>query len=77
MGFRDFDFQLGEQQHVPVADMATLEADYLETIGPEKTALFFPIDHTHTSAAGAGMNAHMVAAALRKIDSPVAAYLWH
>jgi len=77
MGFRDFDFQLSEQQHVPVADMATLEADYLESIGPEKTALLFPIDHTHTSAAGAEMNAHMVASALRKIDSPVAAYLWH
>jgi lysophospholipase L1-like esterase len=75
MGFRDIDFQLGEQQHVPVADMATLEADYLETLGPEKTALLFPIDHTHTSAIGAEMNAHMVAAALQKINSPVAAYL--
>ncbi len=75
MGFRDFDFQLSEQQHMPIADMATLEADYLETLGPEKTALLFPIDHTHTSAIGADMNAHMIASALKAAGLPVAKYL--
>jgi lysophospholipase L1-like esterase len=75
MGFRDFDFQLGEQEHVPVADMAKLEAEYLQQLGPEKTAALFPIDHTHTSAVGAEMNAKMVATALENINSPIAAFL--
>jgi rhamnogalacturonan acetylesterase len=77
MGFRDVDTQISTAEHVPLADMATLEADSLEQIGPEKTALLFPIDHTHTSAQGADMNAHCVAQALQNIHSPVAAYLAH
>ena len=75
MGYTTYIHQLSEELHVPVADMATLEADYLESLGPEKTALLFPIDHTHTSAAGAEMNAKMVATALRNIQSPIDAYL--
>ena len=55
MGFRDYENQVGAAEHVPVVDMATVEADRLETAGPEKTALLFPIDHTHTSAVGAEM----------------------
>jgi lysophospholipase L1-like esterase len=76
-GYTDYIRQLGKELNVPVADMATLEADYLETLGPEKTALLFPIDHTHTSSAGADQNAHFVAQSLKAIDSPVAAYLRH
>ena len=76
-GYTGFIRQLSEELHAPVADMATLEADCLEGIGPEKTALLFPIDHTHTSAVGAEMNAKMVAKALENIHSPVAAYLKH
>ncbi len=75
MGYADSIRQIGEQQHVAVADMATIEADYLQSLGPEKTALLFPIDHTHTSSAGATLNAGFVAEALRRIHSPVAAYL--
>ena len=75
MGFRDFEYQLGAAEKVPVVDMATVAADGFETLGPEKTALLFPIDHTHTSAIGAGMNAHSVATALHNAKSPLAAYL--
>lgn len=75
MGYTPYIHQLSDELHVPVADMATLEADYLESLGPEKTALLFPIDHTHTSASGADMNAHMVASALKKASLPVAKYL--
>ncbi len=75
MGFRDFEYQLGATEHVPVIDMATVAADGFEALGPEKTALLFPIDHTHTSAIGADMNAHSVATALRNAKSPVAAFL--
>jgi len=75
MGFRDLDLQLAASEHVPLADMATLEADHLEKIGPERTAPLFPIDHTHTSPEGAALNAGFVAQALREIHSPLANYL--
>jgi lysophospholipase L1-like esterase len=75
MGYDEFIRQVGAQEHVAVADMATLEADYLQALGPEKTAVFFPIDHTHTSAEGAAMNAGFVAESLRRIHSPVMAYM--
>ncbi|HEV2710321.1 MAG TPA: rhamnogalacturonan acetylesterase [Edaphobacter sp.] len=67
--------QLAAEQHVAFVDMATVEADRLEAAGPEKTALLFPKDHTHTSAEGAELNAQSVAIALRKAHSPLTAYL--
>jgi len=67
--------QLAATENVPYIDMASFEADRLEAIGPEKTALLFPKDHTHTSAEGAEMNAQCVALALRQAHSPLAAYL--
>jgi rhamnogalacturonan acetylesterase len=75
MGFRDFDYQIGAAEHVPVADMASISADRLQALGPEKTVALFPIDHTHSSAIGADLNARDVAAALRAIHSPLALYL--
>jgi len=67
--------QLAATEHVAYVDMATVEADRLEAAGPEKTALLFPIDHTHTSAEGAELNAQSVAIALRNAHSPLTAYL--
>jgi len=67
--------QLAAEEHVAFIDMASVEADRLEALGPDKTALLFPKDHTHTSAEGAEMNAQSVALALRQAHSPVAAYL--
>lgn len=75
MGYTAYLYQLSEELQVPIADMATLEADSLESLGPEKTALLFPIDHTHTSAVGAEINAQMVAAALRNSHVSVAKFL--
>jgi lysophospholipase L1-like esterase len=75
MGFREIDFQLAAAEHVPLIDMATVEANRLQALGPEKTALLFPIDHTHSSALGAEAIAHDVTVALRAANSPVAAYL--
>lgn len=75
MDFLEIDRQLAEQQHVPLADMAALEADYLQTLGPEKTAAFFPIDHTHNSPEGAEMNARLVADALKNLHSPVSSFI--
>jgi lysophospholipase L1-like esterase len=75
MGYRDYEYKLGAYEGVPVIDMATVEADRLEALGPEKTALLFPIDHTHTSAEGAERNAESVVIALRNAHSPLVSYL--
>ena len=75
MGFRDYETQLATSEQVPLVDMATVEADRLQALGPEKTALLFPIDHTHTSPDGAEANAESVVIALRNAKSPLAAYL--
>jgi rhamnogalacturonan acetylesterase len=67
--------QLAKDMNVLYADMATVEADRLQALGPEKTAALFPIDHTHTSAEGAERNAESVATALRNAHSPLVPYL--
>ncbi|HEX2917056.1 MAG TPA: rhamnogalacturonan acetylesterase [Edaphobacter sp.] len=75
MGYRDYEYQVAAQEKVPVVDMATVEADRLEALGPEKTAALFPVDHTHTSPEGAEENAESVVIALKKAHSALAAYL--
>ncbi len=75
MGFRNFEFQVSAAEHVPLVDMATVEADRLQALGPQKTALLFPKDHTHTSAVGAELNAQSVVIALEEENSPLVAYL--
>jgi rhamnogalacturonan acetylesterase len=67
--------QLAIDQHVAFIDMATVEADRLEALGPEKTATLFPIDHTHTSPQGAELNAQAVVTALRNAQSPLVPYV--
>ncbi len=67
--------QLADDQHVPYIDMAKVEGDRLQALGPEKTAPLFPVDHTHTSAEGAERNAESVVIALRNAHSPLTAYL--
>jgi len=74
-GYDDYIRDLGAAEHVPVIDMATVEADRLEALGQGKSAALFPIDHTHTSPEGAELNAEAVAQALRNAHSPVAAFL--
>jgi rhamnogalacturonan acetylesterase len=75
MGYNGWIRQVGEQEHVPVLDMASIEADRLEALGPEKTAALFPIDHTHTSPEGAELNASAVVQAIRESQVPLAGFL--
>jgi len=75
MGYDATIEQLAAELKVTVADMGTIEADRLEALGAEKTALLFPRDHTHTSAEGAELNAQSVVLALRAAQSPLAIYL--
>ena len=67
--------QLAAEQQVTLVDMATVEADRLDALGSDETALLFPIDHTHTSAEGAERNAESVVTALHNAHSPLVAYL--
>lgn len=67
--------ELAVEEHIAYIDMATIEADRLEEMGPARTALLFPVDHTHTSAEGAELNAECVALALRQAHSPLVKYL--
>ena len=67
--------KIADQDHLAFIDMASVEADRLEATGPEKTALLFPIDHTHTSATGADLNAQSVVIALELARSPLVAFL--
>lgn len=69
--------QLAAEEHVPYIDLATVEAGRLESMGPEKAALLFPKDHTHTSAQGAELVARCVVKALRRAHSPLTVYLKH
>jgi lysophospholipase L1-like esterase len=75
MGYRDYDFQIAAAEKVPLVDMAAVAADKFETLGPDTTRMLFPIDHTHTSAVGAEMNAASVVTALKNANSPLVQYL--
>lgn len=75
MGYNTYVNQIAAQEHIPVADMATLESAYLQNLGETKTAALFPKDHTHTSPEGATLNAAHVAEAIRLTKSPLAGYL--
>jgi lysophospholipase L1-like esterase len=67
--------KIADDEHLAFIDMASVEANRLEATGQEKTALLFPIDHTHTSAEGAELNAQSVVIALEEAKSPLVAYL--
>jgi lysophospholipase L1-like esterase len=75
MGYDALLRQLAAEQKMVLADMGKIEADRLEAAGPEKAALLFPKDHTHTSAEGAELNAESVTIALRAVQSPLVGYM--
>jgi lysophospholipase L1-like esterase len=75
MGYRAEIFAVGEQTKTPVADMSEIAANEFEAMGQEKAAADFPIDHTHTSPAGAELNAKAVADSLKAAKLDVAKYL--
>lgn len=75
MGYDTFIRQVAAQEHIPVLDMASLEAIRLDALGPQKTAALFPKDHTHSSAEGAALIARDVASAIHDANLPLAQYL--
>jgi rhamnogalacturonan acetylesterase len=74
-GYDQMEQQIAANAHIAYIDMGSVERDRLTATGPEKTALLFPIDHTHTSAEGAELNAQSVVIALEKANSPLVSYL--
>lgn len=72
-----------EQTGVDFLDVHNISADFLDRKFASKSeekskkaaSKYFNNDHTHTSLAGARMNAQSVAKGLRDINSPLAAYL--
>jgi rhamnogalacturonan acetylesterase len=72
MGYTTYIRQIAEQEHIPVVDMSTIAANAFESMGEAYTATLFPIDHTHTSAIGAEINATSVARALAVDRGPLA-----
>jgi lysophospholipase L1-like esterase len=62
--FHEEDAAIAAQEKVYLIDMGTLAANAFESMGEKETATFFPIDHTHTSALGAEINANCVARAI-------------
>jgi lysophospholipase L1-like esterase len=71
----------GAGKNVPVVDLNARGAEHLNTIGQSAaTPLFFPnrsgeIDKAHFLKPGAVKNAQLVAGELRRLNSPLAAYL--
>ncbi len=62
--------QVAGERKVLFVDHSNLIADRYEALGPERVAKYFPADHTHTSTAGAVLNAEALIAGLRSLPAP-------
>jgi len=67
--------QVADAENVPFLDATNIIADAYEKMGEEQVRPLFPIDHTHTSQAGADLNASLIVAGLKGIRSPLAQLL--
>jgi lysophospholipase L1-like esterase len=74
--FGELSAEIAKAAGVTFVDVTNAIADQYEKMGPEKVKELFPIDHTHTSAAGADLNASLVVAGLKGVaNNPLAGYL--
>jgi lysophospholipase L1-like esterase len=69
--------EIAREQNVDFVDIHNITADWLDKYcGLKVRAMsYFNNDHTHTSLKGARLNANSLAKGLKKIKSPLAAYL--
>lgn len=63
--------QVAEETGCDFLDLHNITADALDKMGKEKAAAMFNHDHTHTSLAGAKLNAASVAKGLKKMKHPL------
>ena len=69
--------EIAKEQNVEFVDIHNITADWLDkNCGLKVRAMsYFNHDHTHTSLKGARLNANSLAVGLKKIKSPLTAYL--
>jgi rhamnogalacturonan acetylesterase len=63
--FGEWTAAVAKSLDTPFVDLTQIIADRYEAMGREKVKEFFPEDHTHTTAAGAELNASLVVAGLK------------
>jgi hypothetical protein len=74
--YRAWSAEIAKAEGVRFLDVSSAIADRYEAMGQEKVKDLFPLEHTHSSQAGADLNASLVVAALKGLkDCPVIAYL--
>ena len=67
--------EVARSEGVPFVDLTNIIADEYEKLGQEKVKELFGPDHTHTSPAGAELNASLVVAGLKALKkNPLAPY---
>lgn len=68
--------QVAEAEHVGFLDLHARISDKYDELGPEKVEPLFGDPHTHTSRAGAELNAQIVVEALKALpDNPLGKYM--
>jgi len=60
--------EVAQSQNVQFIDLTRIIADRYEQLGQEKVQALFGPDHTHTSIAGAELNAELVVAGLKTLE---------
>jgi rhamnogalacturonan acetylesterase len=75
MRFGPVMWKIAQEDHLAFIDMAPVEAARMESVGKDKTSLWFPIDYVHTSPEGAELNAQSAMIALEIAKSPLVKYL--
>ena len=74
--FRQWAAQVAMQRHADYVDLSGILVREYSALGPDKVAAFFPLDHTHTDADGAALNARSVVEGLKSLpDTPLTAFL--
>ena len=72
--FGEWSAAIARSEHMEFADLTSAIASEYEKMGEAKVKELFPEDHTHTSPAGADLNASLVVAVLKGINSPLGAW---
>ena len=67
--------QVAMQTGATFIDLNRLSGGMLQEIGPEKSGAYFHTDHTHSSLAGARLNASNIAYGLANSNNPLKGYL--
>lgn len=73
--YREWAAEVAQQEGADYVDVTGIVAREYERLGEARVRTFFPLDHTHTDAEGAQLNAACVVAGLKALpDSPFTSY---